>query len=95
MFWKTASTAFGLVFLAELGDKTQLATMLLAAECQAIWAVFAGSALALVLSSFIGVLAGETLTRIIPPAVLQMLAGAAFIVLGFVMLLQGGKSWLC
>lgn len=91
MFWK----AFTLVFLAELGDKTQLATMLLAAECRAPWLVFAGSAGALVLSSFVGVLAGEALTRIIPPQVLQMAAGVAFVLLGLVMLIKGGRSGLC
>ena len=55
--WKTVITTFSLVFLAELGDKTQLATMLLAAESHALWSVL-GSATALVLSSLIGVVAG-------------------------------------
>ncbi|HHT71142.1 MAG: TMEM165/GDT1 family protein [bacterium] len=90
MFWKTAWTTFTLVFLAELGDKTQLATMLLAAESRALGAVFAGSAAALVLSSFIGVLAGEALTRLVSPQFLKTAAGFAFILLGLVMLVKRG-----
>lgn len=90
MFWKTALATFSMVFLAELGDKTQLATMLLAAESRSLWAVFIGSAGALVLSSFIGVLAGEALTRIVSPQVLKSAAGIAFILLGIVMLVRRG-----
>ncbi len=86
MAWKIFLTTFGLVFLAELGDKTQLATMLLAAEKKSIWPVFFGSALALVLSSFIGVLAGTAISRIIPMNYIQIGAGAAFILLGILLL---------
>ena len=64
--WKVFFTTFGLVFLAELGDKTQLATMLMATQCKATWAVFLGSAAALVLSSLIGVLAGSLIVRYVP-----------------------------
>ncbi|MDI3538614.1 MAG: hypothetical protein PWP58_1505 [Bacillota bacterium] len=90
MVWKTVLTTFSLVFLAELGDKTQLATLLLAAESRALWSVFLGAAGALVLSSLIGVLAGEALTRFIPPHYLQTAAGVAFIFLGVLLLLRKG-----
>jgi putative Ca2+/H+ antiporter (TMEM165/GDT1 family) len=90
LFWKTVFTTFSMVFLAELGDKTQLATMLLAAESRALWPVFVGSAGALVLSSFMGVVAGEALTRIVSPQVLKSAAGIAFILLGIVMLVRRG-----
>lgn len=90
MVWRTMLTTFSLVFLAELGDKTQLATLLLAAESRNLWAVFFGSAGALVLSSLIGVLAGETLTRFISPHYLQVGAGIAFIFLGVLMLIRKG-----
>lgn len=86
MFWKTVLATFGLVFLAELGDKTQLATMLLAAEKKTIWPVFIGSAGALVLSSLIGVLAGEAVSRVIPANYIQMGAGVAFIIIGILLL---------
>ncbi|MDI3522693.1 MAG: hypothetical protein PWQ41_1217 [Bacillota bacterium] len=90
MVWKTVLTTFSLVFLAELGDKTQLATLLLAAESGALWSVFLGAASALVLSSLIGVLAGAALTRFIPPHYLQMGAGVAFIFLGVLLLFRKG-----
>ncbi len=82
MFWKTVLTTFGLVFLAELGDKTQLATMLLVAQNKSPLGVFLGSASALVASSLVGVLAGAVLTRLIPPSYIQIGAGVAFILIG-------------
>lgn len=84
---KTILTTFGLVFLAELGDKTQLATMLLATQKRSILAVFIGSAVALILSSLIGVLAGSVLMRTIPSEHLRTGAGAAFILIGVLLLL--------
>lgn len=90
MFWQTALTTFLMVFVAELGDKTQLATMLLAAESRSLWPVFIGSAGALVLSSLLGVLAGEALTRVISPQVLRAVAGIGFVILGVVMLVKRG-----
>ena len=75
---------FGTVFLAEIGDKTQLATMLFAADPKAVskWSVFAGSASALVLAAAIGVLVGVGLERAISPRVLKILAGIGFIAVG-------------
>jgi len=85
---QTFLTAFGLVFLAELGDKTQLATMLLASQNnQSIWPVFAGSALALVLSSLVGVLLGSALAKLVPTNYLQTGAGIAFIIIGALLIL--------
>ena len=66
--WRAFFTTFGLVFLAELGDKTQLTTMLMAAQSRAIWPVFFGSVLALACSSFICVTAGSVIMRCCPPA---------------------------
>lgn len=80
-------TTFWIVFLAELGDKTQLQTMLLATQAQSIWPVFIGSALALVLSSFLGVCASTILTKYIPTNYLQTGAGFVFIVIGIFTLL--------
>lgn len=81
--WKVFATAFATIFLAELGDKTQLATLSLATGVRgAKLAVFLGSALALCTTSAIAVLAGEALSRVVPPNVLRRVAGAAFIVLG-------------
>ena len=77
-----------MVFLAELGDKTQLSTMMLAASKKSPWNVFIGSAFALVLSSFIGVLVGDSLCKVVPPHILRYVAGGAFIVTGLFMLLN-------
>jgi Ca2+/H+ antiporter, TMEM165/GDT1 family len=80
--WRTIFSTFLLVFLAELGDKTQLSTMLLASKSKSIWYVFIGSACALVLSSLIGVLAGSVLNKFIPPVYIQVCSGIAFIIIG-------------
>ncbi len=83
MFFKTAALVFVTVFLAEIGDKTQLATMLFAAKGETSkWAVFVGSAAALVLAAAIGVLLGTVLERWISPQVLKTVAGVAFIGIG-------------
>ncbi len=74
---------FATVFLAELGDKTQLATMLFAADKQANrWLVFGASSLALVCASAIGVLAGQLISGYVPEHVLKKVAGAGFILIG-------------
>ncbi len=87
--WRSILTTFILVFLAELGDKTQLSTMILASKSCSIWYVFFGSAFALVLSSFIGVLAGSVINKYIPAYCIQYCSGAAFILIGI--LLISGK----
>lgn len=86
MFLKAFLTTFGLVFLAELGDKTQFATMLLVSQGQSAKTVFLGAATALVLSSLLGVFAGSWLVKIFPPEVLQTGAGIAFIAIGALLL---------
>jgi putative Ca2+/H+ antiporter (TMEM165/GDT1 family) len=79
-------STFGLVFLAELGDKTQLATLSLAASGKSRLAVFAGASLALVATSGLAVLLGEAVTRVIPAVWIQRAAGAAFVVIGILFL---------
>lgn len=81
-------TTFILVFLAELGDKTQLATMLMATKTQSIWIVFLGSSVALVASSLIGVLVGSVITRYVPASYIHTAAGLGFLIIG-VLLLTG------
>lgn len=83
MDWKVFFTVFGTVFLAELGDKTQLATLLFSADKPASkWTVFAASATALVLASAIGVLAGSWLSQHINTRHLQIVAGIGFMLVG-------------
>jgi putative Ca2+/H+ antiporter (TMEM165/GDT1 family) len=85
---KLMLTTFGMVFLAELGDKTQLATFCLSADCgeSSKLPVFIGSAGALVLSSFIAVMLGEAVSRFIPPNYIKIAAGIFFVIVGIWML---------
>jgi len=83
MDYKILLTVFATVFIAELGDKTQLATMLFAADkAVSKWVVFMGASLALVATSALGVLAGGTLSEYISEKQLHYIAGAGFIVIG-------------
>jgi len=90
MDWKTLASTFGAIFVAELGDKTQLATLSMSANSRAKWAVFAGSALALVATSAIAVLAGTGVTKVVPAIWLRRIAGAVFIALGVLYLVRPG-----
>jgi len=76
------ASTFVTVFLAELGDKTQIATLLLSAQSGKPWLVFVGAATALVASSLLGVLAGRWLARWLPPQRLERLAGGLMLILG-------------
>lgn len=88
MDWHTMVSTFAMVFLAELGDKTQLSTMMLAAQRKSMWSVFAGASLALCFTSLIGVLVGGSLYRLVPPVIVRGVAGAGFILIG-IMVLSG------
>ena len=80
---KMLTTVFAAVFVAELGDKTQLATLLFAADREVSrWTVFAGASAALVAASAIGVLSGTLLSQYIKPRYLHYLAGVGFIAIG-------------
>jgi putative Ca2+/H+ antiporter (TMEM165/GDT1 family) len=83
MHWRTFATVFVTVFIAEIGDKTQLATLLFSADKQVSkWVVFAGSALALTAAAAIGVLVGSQLERFISQKVLKSVAGVGFLAIG-------------
>ena len=80
---KAFLTVFAAVFVAELGDKTQLATMLFAADEQVSkWLVFAAASAALVVAAGLGVLAGGAVANVLSPRVLSLVAGIGFIVAG-------------
>jgi putative Ca2+/H+ antiporter (TMEM165/GDT1 family) len=89
--WRVLAAAFGIVFLAELGDKTQLAAIAMAAESKSPVSVFLGATLALGLVTLIGVAVGSTLAKFIPVLYIRMAAGALFIVMGVFMLLPRGS----
>ena len=75
-------STFFTVFLAELGDKTQLAIVSISGTSSRPGAVFAGSACALVLASLVGAAAGGSLSSVIPPDALQLAASVGFLFLG-------------
>jgi putative Ca2+/H+ antiporter (TMEM165/GDT1 family) len=88
MDWRIFATVFATIFIAELGDKTQVATLLYAADgARPKWTIFFAAAAALVLTSAIGVLAGATLSRYLRPDLIRWLAGAGFIAVGVWILL--------
>ena len=87
MDWKILTSTFAAVFVAELGDKTQLATLSMSAGTTSKWSVFVGSAVALCATSALAVLAGGLVSRIISPMWLRRIAGGVFIALGALFLL--------
>lgn len=83
MDWKIFLTVFGAVFIAELGDKTQLATMLFSADKEVSkYTVFLAASAALIVASAIGVLAGSLLSEYINEKYLHYVAGVGFIFIG-------------
>mgnify|MGYP003332735978 CR=1 FL=1 len=85
-------STFFTVFLAELGDKTQLAIVSISGTTTRPGAVFAGSATALVLASLVGAAAGGSLSSIIPTDALQLAASIGFLILGARLILRSGRS---
>ena len=90
---KLFATVFATVFLAELGDKTQLATLLYASDAQSSrLTVFLASATALVLTSAIGVAAGALVGQYLSPKLLAWVAGVGFIAIGVWTLISAGRE---
>jgi putative Ca2+/H+ antiporter (TMEM165/GDT1 family) len=89
MDWKLFLSTFALVFLAEIGDKTQLATLSLAASSRSRMVVFLGAALALIATSAVAVLLGDAAARSVPEDWLKRIAGAAFIMMGILFFVRG------
>ena len=85
---KIIMTTFWLVFIAELGDKTQVETMLLAAKCNSPIPVFIGSSLALIVASALATYTGGVITKFVPPEYIQYAAGIVFIIMGVLILMQ-------
>ncbi|NJR50085.1 MAG: TMEM165/GDT1 family protein [Leptolyngbyaceae cyanobacterium CSU_1_3] len=87
-FWGVFGSTFVTIFLAELGDKTQLATLLMSAESHAPWVVFTGAASALVATSLIGVLVGRWLHTRLSPKTLERATGTLLLVISALLLLD-------
>ena len=87
---KLFATVFGTILLAELGDKTQLATLLYASDSDhGRWTVFLAASAALIVASAAGVLSGALLSELLNPKVLRWVAGGGFIAVGSLVLVAG------
>ena len=92
MDYKLFATVFTTILIAEIGDKTQLATILYAADAaRPKLTVFAAAASALIVASAIGVVGGTLISRFVDPRVLRWVAGAGFIAVGLWVLLSGDE----
>ena len=85
-------TTFATVFLAEIGDKTQLTTITLSSTTNKPVAVFLGSSIALILATLLGALAGGSISSLIPEFMLKLLSGIVFLVIGINLLAQNQKE---
>lgn len=84
--WKVFITSFGIMFLAEIGDKTQLAVISLAARFRSPWTVFAGAALAMLVATAIGTALGSFLPAIVGEKLIRFISGGLFILFGILIL---------
>ena len=85
-------TTFITVFLAEMGDKTQLTTITLSSSTNKPLAVFIGSATALILATLLGALAGNSIANLIPAFILKLLSGIVFLIIGINLMTQSKKE---
>lgn len=88
MDWKLLALTFATIFVAELGDKTQLAVFTLVAQHRKILPVFIGASLALTSVSLIGAVFGCVVGKFIPQEYIQVVAGLLFVGLGIIMLVR-------
>ncbi len=86
MNWKLVILSFCMLFIAELGDKTQLAVFTLATQHKEPFPVFLGASLALVVVTLLGAFLGGVVTRYVPTAYLQLIAGILFVGIGIFVL---------
>ncbi|HAA29670.1 MAG TPA: hypothetical protein DCE56_20715 [Cyanobacteria bacterium UBA8553] len=84
--WSIFCSTFLTIFLAEMGDKTQLATLLMSAQSQSPWVVFAGAAAALIATSLLGVIIGRWLATRLSPKTLETSAGALLLFISVMLL---------
>ncbi len=85
-------TTFFTIFLAEMGDKTQLTTITLSSTTNKPLAVFIGSSIALILATLLGALAGGSIANLIPAFFLKMLSGIVFLIIGIKLIVQSKED---
>lgn len=92
MDWKLTATTFGIVFLAELGDKTQLAAFALTGKSGKPLSVFLGASAALVLVTLLGVAAGGLLKKVVPEKAMEIGSALLFIAVGAFLLVRAWRG---
>ncbi len=85
-------TTFFTVFLAEIGDKTQLTTITLSSSTNKPLAVFIGSSIALILATLLGALAGGSIANLIPAFILKLVSGIVFLLIGIKLLIPNQQE---
>ncbi len=88
MDWKTFFSTFSLIFIAEIGDKTQMSAIIMASKSHKIWTVFFAASLALIAVTLVGVLFAEVITNYIPEGVIKKLSAFLFIAIGILIFLD-------
>ncbi len=88
-FFSILITSFSTIFLAELGDKTQLATLILSAQSGRPLIIFIGAALALIFTSLLGVLIGQWIANNLPRQKFTVVSGIIMLSLGIYLVIQG------
>jgi putative Ca2+/H+ antiporter (TMEM165/GDT1 family) len=86
--WMVLATTFVTIFLAEIGDKTQLSTLLMSAESHQPWLVFLGSGTALITTSLLGVLLGGFLASKLSPKTVEKSAGVVLLFISMMLVLD-------
>ena len=86
--WTVFASTFVTIFLAEIGDKTQLTTLLMTAESQAPWIVFLGAGSALVTTSLLGVLLGKWLASHLSPKTIERSAGVILLLISLTLIFE-------
>jgi len=89
---KLIASTFVMIFLAELGDKTQISTFALATNSKSMLSVFIGAAGALVLTSLIAVVLGGVIGRFVPEKIIKFVSAAVFIGFGVLTLIEAFKK---
>ena len=92
MIFSLLISTFITIFIAELGDKTQLATLTMSGTSNSPLAVFLGSSSALVLASLVGALAGGSISNFIPEIILKLIAATTFFIIGIKLLINSLMS---
>jgi Ca2+/H+ antiporter, TMEM165/GDT1 family len=91
--WSVFLSTFLTIFLAELGDKTQLTTLMMTAESHKPWVVFGGAACALILTSLLGVLLGRWLAKVLAPRTLELGAGLTLLIIAASLGWETLRNW--